>query len=164
MSARFLVPLCCPCLVGIGGKNFVDCFVSLNPCREWFWRLSWNQQAVESLISHKNNISPPTSSMLLLCFCCAHKFSFTYRWTFLFDKIRELDILINSIFKSINAARKDIFAILNGNLRPLNWTLIRKTTWKWSVLGFLVLRKLLVTKSIWQNKTFLDHWETVDRA
>ena len=64
MSARFLVPSC-PCLVGMGKKNFVDCFVSLNPRREWFRRLSWNQQAVESLILHKNNISPPTSS----CYC-----------------------------------------------------------------------------------------------
>ena len=87
------------------------------------------------------------SAVNLKLYTCARKFSFMYRWTFLFDKIRELDILIDSIFKSINVARKDILAILNANLRPLNWTLIRKTTWKWSVLGFLVLKKLRVMYS-----------------
>ena len=76
---------------------------------------------------------------------------------FFFDKICELDILTDSKFKWINVTRKDVFAILNANLRPLNWTLIRKTTWKWSVLGFLVLKKLCVMYSKWQNKTFLDH-------
>ena len=90
-------------------------------------------------------------------YTCARKFSFTCRWTFLLDKIRELDILIDCRFKWINVTRKEMFANLNTNIRPLNWTPIRKTTWKRSVLGFLVLKKLLVMDSKWQNKTFLDH-------
>ena len=90
-------------------------------------------------------------------YTCPRQFSFTYRWTFLFNKICIHDILIDNRLELINVTRKGMFAILNTNLTSLNWTPIRKTTWKRSVLGFLVLKKLLVTKSKRQNKTFLDH-------
>ena len=39
------------------------------------------------------------SAVNLKLYTCARKFSFTYRWTFLFDKIQVLDILIDSRFK-----------------------------------------------------------------
>ena len=90
-------------------------------------------------------------------YACPRQFSFTYRQTFSFYKIPVHDIVIDNRLKWINVTRKEMFAILNTNLTPLNWTPIRKTTWKWSELGFLVLKKLLVTFSKWQNKTFLDH-------
>ena len=121
---------------------------SCSPSCHPFWR---NCSVV---ISSKEYIQSAVNFKLCTC---ASKFSFTYRWTFLFDKIRELDILRDSKFKWINVTRKDMFAILNANVTPLNWTLHRKTTWKWSMLGFLVLKKLLVMYSKWQNKTFLDH-------
>ena len=90
-------------------------------------------------------------------YTCPRQISFTYRWIFSFDKICIHDILIDNRLELINVTRKGMFAILNTNLTSLNWTPIRKTTWKRSVLGFLVLKKLLVTKSKRQNKTFLDH-------
>ena len=121
-----------------------SCSPSCHPFRRNFSVVIWSEEYIQSAVNFK-------------LYTSARKFSFTYRWTFLFDKIRELDILTDSKFKWINVTRKDMFAILNANLRPLNWTLIRKTTWKWSVLGFLVLKKLCVMYSKWQNKTFLDH-------
>ena len=121
---------------------------SCSPSCHPFWRnfsvVIWREEYIQSAVNFK-------------LYTCARKFSFTYRLTFLFNKIPIHDILKDSRFKWINVTRKEMFANLNANLRPLNWTLIRKTTWKWSVLGFLVLKKLLVTYSKWENKTFLDH-------
>ena len=64
------------------------------------------------------------------------------------------DIMIDSRLIWIYVTRKDTFAILNNNLRPLNWKTIRKTTWKLKGLEFLVLKKLLPIYSKWQDKTF----------
>ena len=85
---------------------------------------------------------------------CPRKFSFTYKSTFLFDMIHVHDIMIDSRLIWIYVTRKDTFAILNNNLRPLNWKTIRKTTWKLKGLEFLVLEKLLPIYSKWQDKTF----------
>ena len=79
-----------------------------------------------------------------LCTCPRH-FSFTYRCTFLFNKICIHDIPINISLIWKYLTRKDTFAILDANLRPLNWKTIRKTTWNLSVLEFLVLKKLFAT-------------------
>ena len=76
------------------------------------------------------------------------QFSFTYKWTFLFDMIRVHDILVDGILKWINVT---CFAILDVNLTPLNSRGNRKTTWNLDVLEFLVLKKLLHTYSKWQN-------------
>ena len=82
------------------------------------------------------------------------KFSFKYKSTFLFDMIHVHDIMIDSRLIWIYVTRKDTFAIPNANLAPLNWKTIRKTTWKLSLLEFLVLKKLLPMYSKWQDKTF----------
>ena len=85
---------------------------------------------------------------------CPHHFSFTYRCTFLFNKICIHDIPINISLIWKYLTRKDTFAILDTNIRPLNWKTIRKTTWKLSLLEFLVLKKLLPMYSKWQDKIF----------
>ena len=70
MSETFLVTPCCPCLARLGGKILLIVL--------FHWALAesdseglhrWNQQAVESLIAFKNNISLSTSSNMLCCYC-----------------------------------------------------------------------------------------------
>ena len=112
---------------------------SCSPSCHPFWRnfsvVIWSEEYIWSAVNFK------------LC-TCARKFSFTYRWTFLFDKIWIHDILIDNRLKWINVT---CFAILNVNLTPLNSRGNRKTTWNFDVLEFLVLKKLLHTYSKWQN-------------
>ena len=118
---------------------------SCSPSCHPFWRnfsvVIWSEEYIRSAVNFK------------LC-TCPRKFSFTYRSTFLFDKIHVHDIMIDSRLIWIYVTRKDTFAIPNANLAPLNWKTIRKTTWKLSLLEFLVLKKLLPMYSKWQDKTF----------
>ena len=115
---------------------------SCSPSCHPFWRnfsiVIWSREYFRSAVNFK------------LC-TCPRQFSFTYRCTFLFNNIRIRDIQINVSLIWKYVTRKDTFAILDANLRPLNWKTIRKTTWNLSVLEFLVLKKLFATYKKWQD-------------
>ena len=118
---------------------------SCSPSCHPFWRnfsvVIWSGEYFRSAVNFK------------LC-TCPRQFSFTYRGTFLFNNIRIRDIQINVSLIWKYVTRKDTFAILDANLRPLNWKTIRKTTWNLSVLEFLVLKKLFATYKNLQDKCF----------
>ena len=118
---------------------------SCSPSCHPFWRnfsvVIWSGEYFRSAVNFK------------LC-TCPRQFSFTYRCTFLFNNIRIRDIQINVSLIWKYVTRKDTFAILDANLRPLNWKTIRKTTWNLSVLEFLVLKKLFAMYKRWQDKCF----------
>ena len=109
-----------------------SCSPSCHPFRRNFSVVIWSGEYFSFAVNFK------------LCTCPRH-FSFTYRCTFLFNKICIHDIPINISLIWKYLTRKDTFAFLDTYLRPPNWKTIRKTTWNLSVLEFLVLKKLFAT-------------------